>query len=427
MKKTVLLTTVLFLVASSFQILQALDFQRIFPEITGEVKEIKCGAVDYLGEYGYFFVLPDSGLAYYNYSSILGYHNSPLLPVVSSECIGNNNVTDKIYCALGAGSYSDGIYEYNTETEEFSLKTWLFSPKFVKYLNSGFYAGALEGLLYSPDGDAWSDIDYFTDYDVKGIVEISDRRQFVSAKKLGEETSVIVMKNGTDYSEFDTGFPDINCIYYRKSGDYSEVLVTLGSGTYSDGLYRVLYNDSTITGFELIEFVFEPNLVLYYLNHYIVTSKKSADITAIPSSVVNGDSFIIEHGLDISRINCFQPQYPIYTPNFMIGTDNGIYLVTGTVGIEDISIPGTTELYQNYPNPFNPATAIRYSLAADADVKLAVFDIAGREVTELVSGRQERGNHSVNFNADGLTSGIYLYRLSVDGKAVQSKKMMMLK
>jgi hypothetical protein len=101
-----------------------------------------------------------------------------------------------------------------------------------------------------------------------------------------------------------------------------------------------------------------------------------------------------------------------------------VFTVTG---IEDEILPLVTTLYQNYPNPFNPATAIRYSLAADADVKLAVFDITGRSVAELVSGRQERGNHSVNFNADGLTSGIYLYRLSVDGKAVQSKKMMMLK
>lgn len=85
------------------------------------------------------------------------------------------------------------------------------------------------------------------------------------------------------------------------------------------------------------------------------------------------------------------------------------------------------ELHQNYPNPFNPETTIRYSLSEEAEVKLTVFDITGREVAELVSGSRTKGNHSVNFNAENLTSGIYFLRLSVDGKAVQSKKMMMLK
>jgi hypothetical protein len=102
-------------------------------------------------------------------------------------------------------------------------------------------------------------------------------------------------------------------------------------------------------------------------------------------------------------------------------------VVFGT-GIEnDALVPGKVTLYQNYPNPFNPETTIRYSLAADADVRLAVFDIAGREVAELVSGSQAKGNHTVNFNADGLTSGIYFYRLSLNNKIMASKKMMMLK
>ncbi|MBN2858180.1 MAG: thiol protease/hemagglutinin PrtT [Candidatus Delongbacteria bacterium] len=102
-------------------------------------------------------------------------------------------------------------------------------------------------------------------------------------------------------------------------------------------------------------------------------------------------------------------------------------VVFGTGIDDDALLPVEPVLHQNYPNPFNPETTIMYSLSADADVRLAVYDIAGREVAELVSVRQARGNHSVNFNAENLTSGIYFYRLSVDGKAVQSKKMMILK
>jgi hypothetical protein len=109
--------------------------------------------------------------------------------------------------------------------------------------------------------------------------------------------------------------------------------------------------------------------------------------------------------------------------------DNNIWIakVDATTEIEDGSTPLKFELHQNYPNPFNPVTTIRYSLPAEADVKLTLFDISGREVVGLVSGRQGKGNHSVNFNAEDLTSGMYIYSLKVDGKTVQSRKMMMIK
>jgi hypothetical protein len=114
------------------------------------------------------------------------------------------------------------------------------------------------------------------------------------------------------------------------------------------------------------------------------------------------------------------------------GLNNGypILRASGT-GIheeyEDVLTIINFKLHQNYPNPFNPATTIRYSLPAEADVMLTVFDISGREVAGLVFGRQDKGSYSVNFNADDLTSGMYIYSLKVDGKAVQSRKMMLLK
>jgi C1A family cysteine protease len=85
------------------------------------------------------------------------------------------------------------------------------------------------------------------------------------------------------------------------------------------------------------------------------------------------------------------------------------------------------ELYQNYPNPFNPETTINYTLKANAQVNLKVYDIAGREVCNLVDSKQNKGLHEVNFDGSILTSGIYFYRLSIDGKAVENRKMMLLK
>ena len=84
-------------------------------------------------------------------------------------------------------------------------------------------------------------------------------------------------------------------------------------------------------------------------------------------------------------------------------------------------------LSQNYPNPFNPETLISYSLKNNAQINLKVYDITGREVAELVNKAVNVGMHSVKFDGSNLTSGIYFYQLSIDGKVEASKKMMLLK
>ncbi|HAQ61934.1 TPA: hypothetical protein DCR49_08055 [Candidatus Delongbacteria bacterium] len=96
-------------------------------------------------------------------------------------------------------------------------------------------------------------------------------------------------------------------------------------------------------------------------------------------------------------------------------------------GITGTSIPSLTELYQNYPNPFNPSTEINYSLKSVGQVTMSVFNTKGELVSQLVNAKKTAGNHTVVFNGEGLNSGIYFYRLSVNDKVVASKKMMMLK
>lgn len=83
-------------------------------------------------------------------------------------------------------------------------------------------------------------------------------------------------------------------------------------------------------------------------------------------------------------------------------------------------------LAQNYPNPFNPTTTIQYSLANAGNVSLKIYDVLGREVANLVNGRQAAGEYTVQFNAANLASGIYFYRLQA-GDFVQTKKMMLVK
>ncbi|MGA2622716.1 MAG: T9SS type A sorting domain-containing protein [Bacteroidota bacterium] len=89
-------------------------------------------------------------------------------------------------------------------------------------------------------------------------------------------------------------------------------------------------------------------------------------------------------------------------------------------------IPNRIALHQNYPNPFNPTTVINYELPKGEYVRLAVYDMLGREVATLVNGAQEAGYKSVEFSAANLPSGIYTYRLTA-GTYVEVKKMLLLK
>lgn len=81
----------------------------------------------------------------------------------------------------------------------------------------------------------------------------------------------------------------------------------------------------------------------------------------------------------------------------------------------------------NSPNPFNPNTEIRFNLNNDAAIKLMVYAIDGKLVKNIDAGRRANGLNTINFNAGNLTSGVYFYRLTVDGKPTKANKMILLK
>ena len=89
-------------------------------------------------------------------------------------------------------------------------------------------------------------------------------------------------------------------------------------------------------------------------------------------------------------------------------------------------IPVTTELRQNYPNPFNPATKIDYRIAGPGFVTLRVYNVLGEEVATLVDREQPAGFYTAAWNAAGLPSGVYFYRLSASS-LVMTRKMVLLR
>ncbi len=106
-----------------------------------------------------------------------------------------------------------------------------------------------------------------------------------------------------------------------------------------------------------------------------------------------------------------------------------VYLYRGQliVNVEDeTEIPNTFRLYQNYPNPFNPVTNIKYVVGTQQFISLKLYDILGNDVITLVNEEMRAGNHQVEFDGDGLPSGIYFCTLRA-GEFIQTKKMVLLK
>ena len=92
----------------------------------------------------------------------------------------------------------------------------------------------------------------------------------------------------------------------------------------------------------------------------------------------------------------------------------------------DEQLPTEFSLSQNYPNPFNPITEISFALPEVSDVKLEIYNIVGQKVATLVNSQLQAGNHTLEWNAGEVASGIYLYRIEA-GDFVDTKKMILLK
>lgn len=126
----------------------------------------------------------------------------------------------------------------------------------------------------------------------------------------------------------------------------------------------------------------------------------------------------------------FQILNPVGGTNVTLGSEmyiDDLQLSTDVVSVNDVELqPASFELKQNFPNPFNPTTTINYSLPNSSFVKLVVYNSIGQEIATLVNETIAAGNHSVEFDASNLSSGIYFYKLQA-GSFVDTKKMILLK
>jgi len=215
-----------------------------------------------------------------------------------------------------------------------------------------------------------------------------------------------------------------------------------------DRIYLITKYVSNNGGFNWFEADSGFNMNGYYLSFYQdrLTSKllyelrtdglySSSNVNFYWSKIEGTESLPIYFGptgfyLDRNMKNIFIE--PIRKELFL-GTAEGIYKTTIITNIanENNVVIINYALLQNYPNPFNPTTTIRYSIPKSGEVAIKVYDVLGRKVKTLVDGFKQNGNYEVTFNANDLSSGVYIYRITATNKGrilfTDSKQMILLR
>lgn len=193
------------------------------------------------------------------------------------------------------------------------------------------------------------------------------------------------------------------------AGSINMVRSTDGGTTYLQHSVPGLGNINSVEGFD--------NELWYVRGQYIYYSADSG----------NNWTQVFNAGITQSDIDLQDNPSGCLT-GWAVGYGGTITKMTeDVVGINtNNSLPKEFSLEQNYPNPFNPSTIIRYSIPEANHVNITVYNILGKEVTRLINSNKQAGNHEVEFNAENLSSGMYIYRIE-SGRFAETRKMLLIK
>jgi len=171
----------------------------------------------------------------------------------------------------------------------------------------------------------------------------------------------------------------------------------------------------------------------YFNSNYTRRFNQWADSIGASKTMIGvlNDYFDLAYATNVAR---WQPASPpkagimVYAANNLKSYTDSVFraLVGSPAAVEVGNTPGALALLQNYPNPFNPKTVISCQLTVASRLRLAVYDMLGREVAVLMDEQKQPGEYTVTWDATGFASGVYIYRLAA-GQFAESKTMVLCK
>ena len=294
--------------------------------------------------------------------------------------------------------------------------------------NNGYAVGDIGTILNTTNGGQnWSNISTLnTDFYKKVLCESVNETWLAGFNSQELKSKLLLTTDGglTWQNKFSSDSLAIYCFFKSET-----TLLAGGAKLTSSGTNLVLFkSEDAGNNWELIyssSGVPVNNIILDVAvtqeGNYVAISKKS-----IYFSSDGGENW---------QVQTFQRE----NLNSIISTTNNTIWISGDKSIllkntnggvtnlfETEPVINDYSLFQNYPNPFNPVTKISWQSPVGSWQILKVFDVLGREIATLVNEYRPAGNHTVEFNGDGLASGVYIYQLKA-GEYLNSKKMLLVK
>jgi hypothetical protein len=311
-----------------------------------------------------------------------------------------NYNTQQIVTQSTVSAGTPGAYNYDT----LSAPIWLISG--TQYV--------LE--LYNSSGDMYY---YGTSSQIGQDLTYGDMRYCNSCTQNTFPTSVL--------TNYHYGCPDL--LYWKRQIATSEPLFTMGlpadtnspaapTGVHAEqGDQEATITWSSNTEFDMSYYKVFKNTENNPVTATLVDSVFVPDTTLVSTGLTNG----IQYFFWVQAIDRYcQPRMSAFSePDSIIPNPIGIVKNSN-------DIPKVYKLYQNTPNPFNPTTTIRFDVPKTSLVKLVVYDILGKEITQLVNAKMNAGRYQMTWFGANLASGVYFYRITA-GDFVDVKKMILVK
>ena len=281
-------------------------------------------------------------------------------------------------------------------------------------LFAGTYGGGV--FLSTNNGTSWTEVNNgLTGGTAVMALAVSGTNLFAGTLGGGVFLST---NNGTSWTVVNNGLTDTYVYALAVSG------TNLFAGTYNGDIFLSTNNGTSWTAVN-------TGLTNNTVNSLAVsgTNLFAGTNGGVFLSTNNGTSWTAE---SIDLTYTIVPTLAVSGTNLFAGTYGGgvwkrpLSEMITSVERSSTDLPTHFNISQNYPNPFNLGTVISYSLPTASDVKLIVYNTIGQTVKTLENGLKNAGNYSINFNAAGLPSGIYFYKLEA-GQFSQIKKMILLK
>lgn len=243
---------------------------------------------------------------------------------------------------------------------------------------------------------------------------------------LGQSTTPVFVDIDNDIDkDLFLGGTNGRLIYYENTGTVNNFNFVYVTNYYNN----IDAGDESVPRFNDIDNDGDYDLFIGKQNGKITYYKNEGN-PAVPNFVFQTDGY--------KEINVHSNSCPDFT-DIDNDTDQDLFIGNIKGGIyfyrnDDISsvqnlssgLPSDFNLYQNYPNPFNPSTKIKFDIRTNSAVKLSVFDVSGKELRVLVNENLKSGTYEYSFSAEGLSSGIYFYRLQ-SGNFAEAKSMLIVK